>query len=177
MPRIEDRRVGFFAHPDGRVHNVDVIGIRAVQLAQAKGQFRIERIFCSPMRRSTDRPDELLKTLVSQHGFDRCPTAVALPHQNLSFRHLETELENIEQVCEKMQSTLEQHHPLCAEDAVFDACTTRELPGNRHSCLVTHTLSDSRCEWATEGIGVDCAKVTQLSITRRTKCLSVGTRG
>jgi len=120
--------------------DIGPLWIRAVQIVRNKNQYRIERLVTCPMRRSSDSPPEIIKSLVDQHGFDRrASAAVAMPHESTFFRNIETELDNLEKISQHLKSTLENYCPGPAENMLFHACFLREKPDNQHSCLTVTT--------------------------------------
>lgn len=73
--------------------------LRAVQLAREGDRFRVEKAWSAPMRRQSDKPEDLLRRLIAEQGFDRrAAFAVALPHRLLHYQY-ETEYQPAPSPC------------------------------------------------------------------------------
>ena len=93
--------------------------LRAVQIMRAGEELRVERVFSTPIRRSTDILPDALRSLTSQHGFDRrAEAAVSLPHGAVFFRHVRTDLVGLEQIRQGDASALQPNFPIEPEEIV-----------------------------------------------------------
>ena len=116
----------------------------AVQVSRVGEQFHIEKIFSTQTRRSTDLPQDVLKTLINRHGFDRrADVAVSMPYDAVFFRNLETDSAGTEQVCERDRSALEHNFPIQPDEIVIQVCSCRPLPGEKYSVLTAAVTRES----------------------------------
>lgn len=108
----------------------------AVQASCTTGQFRIEKTFSTPTRRSSDSMTDMLRSLASQHGFDqRAEVAISMPHNAVFFRNLAACSAGAEQAHELTDSALEHNFPIQSDEIVAQACSHHQLPGEEHSVL------------------------------------------
>ena len=110
--------------------------LRAVQIVRTPDELCIEKVFSAPTRRSEDSPTEILRQLSGKHGFDqRADVAISMPHDAVFFRSLETDLPPPEQIRRLTKSTLEYNFPIEPDEIVAQACSYRQLPGEKYSVL------------------------------------------
>lgn len=108
----------------------------AVQIVRTDGEFCIEKIFSTQIRRSTDSPDDILRLLFSRYAFDkRAYVAISMPHDAVFFRNLETDSAGVEQIREQNWSALENNFPIEAEKIVAQAYSYHPLPEGKYSIL------------------------------------------
>jgi Tfp pilus assembly PilM family ATPase len=106
--------------------------LRAVQLSQAEGQLRLEKVFSMKMRRNTDSPPDILKTLTKQQGFDiHADVAISMPNDAVFFRNLETDSDQAIN-----SSTLARNFPIPPEQIIVQEHSRRQLPDNKYSLLI-----------------------------------------
>jgi len=118
--------------------------LRAVQLLRTDGQFRIEKVFSSQTRRSTDSLSNILGSLTSRYGFDRrADVAIAMPHNAVFFRTLETDLAGTEQIRKSTSSALEHDFPIQPDELVAQVCSYRRLSGDKCSVLTAAVPRES----------------------------------
>lgn len=118
--------------------------LRAVQLSQTDGQLHLERVFSMQMRRNTDSPPEILKTLIKQQGFDRrADIAISLPNDAVFFRSFESDSADAEQTRGLNKFTLEHNFPIPADEIVAQECSRRQLPDEKYSVLMAVTARTS----------------------------------
>jgi Tfp pilus assembly PilM family ATPase len=118
--------------------------LRAVQIVRTGEEFRVERVFSAPIRRSTDVLPDTLESLTSQHGFDRrAEAAVSLPHGAVFFRHVETDFAGLEQVRQGDSSALQPNFPIEPEEIVTQVYSHRRLPDGEYSVLTAALNTES----------------------------------
>jgi Tfp pilus assembly protein PilN len=116
----------------------------AVQIVRTAGEFCIEKLLCTQIRRSTDSPADILRLLCSRYGFDRrADVAVSMPHDAVFFRNLKTDSVGLEQIREKNWSALEHNFPVEPEEIVAQAYSYHPLPDGEHSVLTAVTARES----------------------------------
>ena len=82
--------------------------LRAVQVSRTPQGFCIEKAFGVQMRRSTDSLPSILRSLVTEHGFDgRAEVAVALPHHLFFCTEVETDAAGLSSLENADAATLE----------------------------------------------------------------------
>jgi len=110
--------------------------LRAVQLARVEQELHIEKIFSTQIRRNTDSPPDILKSLISRHGFDsRAAIATSVPQDAVFFRNLETDFAGLEQFRQHDSAALEHDFPLSADEIATQVYSYRQLPDGRFSVL------------------------------------------
>ncbi len=108
----------------------------AVQIVRTAGEFCIEKVFDTQIRRSTDSPENILRLLFSRYGFDRrADVAISMPHDAVFFRNLNTDSAGLEQIREQNWSALEHNFPVEAEKIVAQAYSYHPLPEGKYSVL------------------------------------------
>jgi Tfp pilus assembly PilM family ATPase len=118
--------------------------IRAVQMARDGDRLVIERTFTSPMRRSTDQPDETLRALSSHHGFDwQADVAVAMPSDSVFYRELTVQTQVLEEIRRGDVAALADSLPLPTDQMVARICSQRPIPPDRHSILMAVTTESA----------------------------------
>jgi Tfp pilus assembly PilM family ATPase/Tfp pilus assembly protein PilN len=110
--------------------------LRAVQIARTEDELCIEKIFSAQTRRSKDSPQEILRSLSNNHGFDRrADVAVSMPHDAVFYRSLETDVAGLEQISQHTESVLEHNIPIPKEQIIAQTCSRRQLPDDKYSVL------------------------------------------
>jgi len=118
--------------------------LRAVQVSQTDGQFRIEKVFSTPVRRSADFMPDMLTSLVKQHGFDRhADVAISMQRNTVFFRNLTDYSVSEEQNYELAESALEYNFPIQPDEIVAQACSYHQLPGEKYSVLTAAVARES----------------------------------
>jgi Tfp pilus assembly PilM family ATPase len=111
--------------------------LQAVQLLQTDGQMHLERAFSVQMRRSTDSPPEILKTLIKQQGFDRrADVAISMPNDAVFFRSFESNSASAKKTRGLNKFTLEHNFPIQPDEIIAQECSSRQLSGEKHSVLI-----------------------------------------
>jgi hypothetical protein len=106
--------------------------------------FCVEKVFGTQIRRSTDSPEEVLRLLFSQHGFDRrAEVAISMPHDAVFFRNLETDSNGLEQIREGNWSALEHNFPVGAEKIVAQVYSYNPTPDGKYSVLTAVSTRQS----------------------------------
>lgn len=126
----------------------------AVQLSRSGDEFCIENIFIAPTRRITDSATEVIGSLTTRHGFDRrADVAIAMPHNAVFFRNIETDSVDPKQICRLDKSALEHDFPIQPDQIVAQMCSYRQLSDEKYSVLVaatTKTLLKERLNYLIE---------------------------
>ena len=126
----------------------------AVQLSRSGDEFCIENMFIAPTRRSTDSVTEVIGSLTARHGFDRrADVAIAMPHNAVFFRNIETDSVGPKQICRLDKSALEHDFPIQPDQIVAQMCSYRQLSDEKYSVLVaatTKTLLKERLNYLIE---------------------------
>lgn len=116
----------------------------AVQITRTGERFHIEKVFNTQMRRSTDSPSEILRTLIGQHGFDRrAAIAISMPNDSVFFRNLEADSASLEQIRAYGSTTLEHNFPVQPDEAVAGICSYHQLSGEKYSVLLAAAKKES----------------------------------
>jgi Tfp pilus assembly PilM family ATPase len=124
--------------------DIDSQHLRAVQMARTGQKFRIEKVFCTQTRRSTDSMPDILTSLTSRHGFDRrADMAISIPHNAVFFRDLEIDSIDPEQIQKHNPLVLEHNFPIETDDILAQVYAYRPLPDERHSVLVAATAREA----------------------------------
>jgi Tfp pilus assembly PilM family ATPase len=94
--------------------------LRAVQIVNTAGRFNIEKVFYRQMRRASDTPDNILKMLTSDYGFDRrADIAVAMPQEAVFYKKLETDKQGLVSLQNSEFSLLENNFPIVSDELVI----------------------------------------------------------
>ena len=100
--------------------------IRAVQMARDGDRWVIERTYASPMRRSSDLPEDALRTLSSHHGFDwRADVALAMPSGSVFYRDLTVQTQVLEAIRQGDSSALAESLPIPTDQMIAQICSQR----------------------------------------------------
>ena len=111
--------------------------LRAVQLSQTDRQLCLEKVYSSQMRRSTDSPQNILKTLIKQQGFDRrADVAISMPNDAVFFRSFESDSANAELVRGLNKLPLEYSFPIQPDEIIAQEYSRRQLPDEKYSVLI-----------------------------------------
>jgi Tfp pilus assembly PilM family ATPase len=128
----------------------------AVQVSRTGQRFCIEKTFCTKIRRSTDSPRGILKTLTAKHGFDRhADIAVSMPHDAVFFRNLETGSADPQEISLRNSPAFEHDFPIRPDEIIAQAYSQHQLAGQANNVLVAavaraairerlNTLADGR---------------------------------
>ncbi len=118
--------------------------LRAVQVSRTAGQFHIEKVFSTPVRRSADSMPDILVSLVSRHGFDRhADVAISMPRNSVFFRNLADYSVDAEQNYVLTESALEYNFPMQPDEIVAQVCSYHQLPGEKYSVLTAAVAKES----------------------------------
>ena len=118
--------------------------LRAVQLSQTDGQLSLERVFSVQMRRSTDSPPEILKTLIKKQSFDeRADVAISMPNDAVFFRSFESDSADAEQTQDPDKFALEHNFPIPPDEIIAQECSRRQLPDEKYSVLIAAVAKQS----------------------------------
>jgi len=110
--------------------------LRAVQIASTGGQLCIENVFGAQTRRSKDSPQEIIRALCGEHGFDhRADVAISMPNDAVFYRNMETDFANSEQIRQTPKSVLKNNIPMEPDEIVAQTCSRRRLPDEKCSIL------------------------------------------
>ena len=116
----------------------------AVQVVCTDGEFCVEKVFGTQIRRSTDSPEDMLRPLFNRHGFDRrADVAISMPHDAVFFRNLETDAEGLEQIREGNWSALEHNFPVVADEIVAQGYSYHPMPNGKYSVLTAASARQS----------------------------------
>ena len=110
--------------------------LRAVQVSRTGDELCIENVFGTQTRRSKDSPQEILRHLCGEHGFDhRADVAISMPHNAVFYRSLETDVAGLEQIRQVPKSALEHNIPMEPDEIVAQTCSLRQLTDKKCSVL------------------------------------------
>ena len=114
--------------------------IRGVQMVRDGDQLRVEKVFAAPMRRSTDRPSEVLRDLAHRHGFDwRADTAIALPPASVFYLGLPAQDPVLDQIRQGDVTALADVIPVSPDQMLVRICDHPALESDRSFVLVAAT--------------------------------------
>lgn len=109
-----------------------------VQIVKDRDSYRLEKTHTAPLRRESDNPAEILKTLSAEKIFDRkAPVALALPASALSYRHIDQN--KAQQRCEQSNADWLDEFPHSAETIVTEGCAYQQLPDRQPTYLMAAT--------------------------------------
>jgi Tfp pilus assembly PilM family ATPase len=118
--------------------------LHAVQIVRTEEELCIEKVLSTQTRRSKDSPQEILRSLSSNHGFDRrADVAVSMPHDAVFYRNLETDIAGLEQISRNTRSALEHNIPIPQEQIIAQTCSRRRLPDDKYSVLTAAVARSS----------------------------------
>ncbi len=127
----------------------------AAQMSRSAGQFCIEKLHVAPMRRASDLPVDIIKSLFIQRGFNkRADVAISMSNDAVFFRNIETDLAGLEQVRRlhitgqnsspiQTPSFLEHNFPIKPEELVVQICSSHPLQNGKYSALVAAVAKTS----------------------------------
>jgi Tfp pilus assembly PilM family ATPase/Tfp pilus assembly protein PilN len=111
--------------------------VRAVQMTRTPEGLVIEKTFGTQTRRNTDSLPGILRSLTTEHGFDRrADVAVSLPCHAVSFAEVQTDAAGLQALRAGETPRLRDVLPIPADDAVIRVCSARLLPKGQYSVLV-----------------------------------------
>ncbi|OHB65043.1 MAG: hypothetical protein A2Y76_09365 [Planctomycetes bacterium RBG_13_60_9] len=117
--------------------------VRAAQVVRMPEGLRIEKVFVTQTRRSTDSLPSILQSLTKEHGFDlRADVAVSLPHHAFFFADIETDAAGLERIRTAETTMLKDYFPILADDIVAQVCSVMRVEGGKSSVLVAATSCD-----------------------------------
>lgn len=124
--------------------DIDSQHLRAVQIVRTGHEFRIENVFCTQTRRSTDSTPEILKSLTSRHGFDRrADVATSMSHNAVFFRDLKIDSADTNRIHEQYSPDLEDNFPIHTDDMLAQAYAHRPLQDGKRSVLIAAVARES----------------------------------
>lgn len=124
--------------------DMDSSHVRAVQVARAGQRFRVEKVFCTQTRRRPDYPPDILRSLTTEHGFDRrADVAVSMPRNTVFFKRLEPGLSDPQQSREHPASVPEHEFPIQTDDIITQVCRHHKVPDQQSSALIAATGRES----------------------------------
>jgi hypothetical protein len=110
--------------------------VRAVQLARTVDGLRIERTFGLQIRRSTDSPTSVLRSLFLEHDFDhRADVVVSLAPPGVLFTDLEVDGPTLARLQTGDAMCIKDSLPVSAEETVVQVCSTRPTAGGHRVVL------------------------------------------
>ena len=116
----------------------------AVQIARTAEGFTIEKSFTTQARRSTDLLSDILKSLYSEHGFDRrAGVAVSAPRDRIFFKDLETDSAGLQLVMEDGAAIPQDSFPIASDQVVTQIYSHRQLQSGRYHVGATATSKSS----------------------------------
>lgn len=117
--------------------------VRAVQVSRRPEGFLIEKTFGMQTRRRTDSPADILRSLTSQHGFDRrAIVAVSLPHEAIFFVEMRTDEAGLQLLRQGDAALLGNDLPIGADEAIVQVCSARSTSQGQYAVLVAATSSE-----------------------------------
>jgi len=117
--------------------------VRAVQIARTSDGFRVEKTFGIQTRRSTDSATDILRSLTTEHDFDRhAQVAVSLPHHAIFFADTEIDGETLNALRRGDISALKDYFPIPSHEAIIQVCSARKQGQDRHLVLVAATSNE-----------------------------------
>jgi Tfp pilus assembly PilM family ATPase/Tfp pilus assembly protein PilN len=127
----------------------------AVQMSRSAGHFSIEKIHVAPMRRASDLPVDIIKSLFTQRGFNKkADVAISMSNDAVFFRNVETDLAGLEQIRRSLvtaqnnsltqtPSFLEHNFPIKPEELAVQICSSHPLQNGKYSALVAAVAKTS----------------------------------
>jgi Tfp pilus assembly PilM family ATPase/Tfp pilus assembly protein PilN len=111
--------------------------VRAVQMARMPEGLVLEKTFAMQTRRCTDSMADILRSLATEHGFDRhADAAISVPPHAVSFVEIQTDAAGLQAIQAGQTLGLRNDLPIPVEDAIIYVCSTRMLPKDKYSVLV-----------------------------------------
>ena len=118
--------------------------LRAVQIVRTEDELCIEKVFSAQTRRCKDSPQEILRSLSNNHGFDRrADVAVSMPHDAVFYRSIETDVAGLEHIRRHTKSALEHNIPIPPDQIIAQTCSRRQLPDDKYSVLTAAVTRSS----------------------------------
>lgn len=118
--------------------------LSAVQLMRTDQQFCIDKVFRGQINSNLDSIPSILKTLISEHGFDqRAGIAVSLPDDAVFFRSLKSESFGDQPIDAISESTLKHIFPMQSDNVIAQICPNKQLEGENTSVLIAAAKRDS----------------------------------
>ncbi len=118
--------------------------IRALQMSELAGQLTIESVFSAPTQRHSDTPTSVLQQLTEHYGFDwRAEVAVAMPHNTVFYREVETESPTLDSLQQSDLSGLDNNFPIPMGQMISQTCNEQDPSVGTSLQLVAATDRDS----------------------------------
>jgi Tfp pilus assembly PilM family ATPase/Tfp pilus assembly protein PilN len=113
-------------------------------VSRAGKTFCIEKIFEAQPRPNADSVSDVLRTLISEHGFDRrAAVAVSMPNDAVFFRRTETDAVGLEHIRESGYSALDYDFPVEADKIVAQPCSYHQTKDRQYSVLTAAVARES----------------------------------
>jgi len=122
-----------------RCIGIDITGscLHAVQVLRNDGRLRIEKVLSARIRRRTDQPSDMLKTLMRREGFDRrASVAVSIPHGSVCFRNVQADQRQMQHIGEREEALGEHDFPIQSKEIVPRMCSCRKLSDEGYAVLI-----------------------------------------
>ena len=129
-----------------RAIGIDIGSTRlcAVQIVRIGKAFCIEKVFETQIRRSTDSPSNIVKSMMSKYGFSRrAAVAISVPNEAVFFRRLETDYAGLDQIRASGPFALEYDFPLDPNETVGQICSHRRITAEKYSVLTAAVAKES----------------------------------
>lgn len=118
--------------------------VRAVQMARTPDGPVIEKAFGMQTRRSTDSVSQILRSLTTEHGFDRrADVAVSMPSQDVAFVEIQTDEAGLQSLRAGQTLKLRNDLPIPVEDAVVQICSARTPAKDKYTLLAAVTSGEA----------------------------------
>jgi len=112
----------------------------AVQVVRVGEKFCIEKVFGTPIRRSTDFLPDMLRSILSKHGFDRrAQIAVSMPHNAVFFSNVQTGLPDLEDIRRDELTILRHGFPIEPDEILIQVHSCHRFPNGKHSVFAAAT--------------------------------------
>ena len=116
----------------------------AVQILRIGRAFCIERVLNKKIRRSTDSPSAILKTLASKYGFNRrASVAISVPKESVFFRSIETEAAGRDHLRASGPFPSEYDFPIEPDETVTQYYSHRQMTDGKCSVLTAAVAKES----------------------------------
>ncbi|MBN2269118.1 MAG: hypothetical protein JXN61_00795, partial [Sedimentisphaerales bacterium] len=140
---------------DKRCIGIDIgpAHLRAAQILGTPDGFRIEKVFGTATRRASDSLPEIIRSLFTDHGFDRrAEVAVSMPHEAVFFRNVQTDGAGLEQLRRGDWTALENSFPIAPDEVIAQVCSSSKCADGKYSVL-TAAVSKTSLDEMQEMLG------------------------